>query len=97
MLPSHIFQVSLGVAIPVGSLIWRIHLPAVGGSLISLTTTLAFLFDFPIRDIARYTMPALDVSMAYFASLWNHPLSSEWMRIWAITPGGSSTRDVCRR
>lgn len=74
---SVVCQVSIGLIAPVASLILRIPAPVVEGSLVCLATTLAFVFDFPFRDVAQYTMPALNYALGALSSDWPQPMSTE--------------------
>ena len=72
-------QVSLGLVFPVAGLFRGVPFPEAVRSLISLVAALAFVFGYPIRDVAQYAMPFLNQSMDVISLVWTQPMASEWV------------------
>ena len=52
-------HVSTGIIVPACGFLWRIPFPAILGAFFFLTTALAYLLGFPVRDVDRFTSPAV--------------------------------------
>ena len=69
---------TVGVVTPIMGLIWKVPLHVLVLSSVFVRSAFAEVTEFPLRDVALYTMPVVVQSLDFAASLWRQELSTEW-------------------
>ena len=73
-----------GIRPPLDGLLRKVPFPESVGSLLSLTTTLAFAPELHLREVAQYTMTVLGTFLGAVSSIWSHPMSTKWVVMWGF-------------
>ena len=77
-------QLSLELAAPVTGFRWKAPLPEAVGPLFLVTTTMAYVFGSPLKDVAQYTMRVLNQVVDASSSVRPQPMAAEWVVFWCF-------------
>ena len=78
-------QILFGAVMPIGGLILKIPIPAIIGLVFLATTSVAFVFDYPIWAVASYVIPFISTAFDSLSAVFSGPMSTEWAVMWIAT------------